>query len=64
MHDIKALLAIARRQPETNPQRDFESALGLVPPGVVAAFSQQAAAMLAEVAQQISAFHKARASSS
>ena len=36
----------------------------LVPPGVVTPFSKQAAAMPAEMAQQLSALHRARASSS
>lgn len=38
--------------------------LRMVPPGEVAAFSQQAAAVLAEVAQRIPALHRARANSS
>jgi hypothetical protein len=38
--------------------------LGLMPPGVVAAFSQQDAAVLAEMVQSIAALHRARASSS
>jgi hypothetical protein len=31
MHDIKVLLAMAMNQPDPNPSRDFESALGLAP---------------------------------
>lgn len=38
--------------------------LGLMPPRVVASLSQQFTAMKAEMAQQISAFHRVRASSS
>ena len=38
--------------------------LGLVPPGVAAAFSQQSAAVLAQMAQYVLALQRASASSS